>query len=170
MAEKKKPAEAKGENGGEGGGNKKLFLILGAGGLVLAIAAGVGGWMLAGGGEKPAAEAEAAHAGPPPAIYAPLAEKLVVQIEEGGKLHSVMASISLMAHEQAVIDEVTVHSPLIRSRVVTVLGAQSFSALRTDAGREALRAAVLEAVQQVLKQETGKPGVEQVYFTDLVVQ
>ena len=53
---------------------------------------------------------------------------------------------------------------------MTLLGEQDFVALRTEAGKEALRERVLATLQDVLRTETGSPGVEQVYFTEFVVQ
>ena len=75
-----------------------------------------------------------------------------------------------MARKQKVIDDLAQHAPLVRARVVEVLGAQDFDTLRTDAGKLTLRDELLASVQQILVQETGEPGVEQIFYTDFVLQ
>ena len=47
---------------------------------------------------------------------------------------------------------------------------QEFEALQTPEGKEALRQASLAEVQKVMQEKIGKPGVEQVLFTDFVMQ
>jgi flagellar FliL protein len=42
--------------------------------------------------------------------------------------------------------------------------------LRTREGKEKLRADVLAELQKILTDETGEPGVEQVFFTSFVMQ
>ncbi len=79
-------------------------------------------------------------------------------------------AISVMTHEKAAVDDLEVHAPLVRSRLVSLLGGSDFEKLRTDEGKQSLRAEVLKTVQDVLQAETGKPGVEQVYFTEFVLQ
>mgnify|MGYP003343119344 FL=1 len=79
-------------------------------------------------------------------------------------------AISAMTHEKAAVEDLGVHAPLVRSKLVALLGAGDFDKLRTDEGKQALRAEVLKSVQDVLQAETGKPGVEQVYFTEFVLQ
>ena len=68
------------------------------------------------------------------------------------------------------IKALELHAPLIRGRLVALLGEQDFAALRTEAGKVALRERILATLQDVLRSETGSPGVEQVFFTEFVLQ
>ena len=62
------------------------------------------------------------------------------------------------------------HMPLVRNNVVMILSSQDFEVMRTPEGKDALRQAVLEEIQSILTDETGDAGVEQVLFTNFVMQ
>lgn len=173
MADSKAQAKAGADD--DAGARKKKMILIGAVAAVVLLGGGIGaGFLLSGGGKdedaekKAAAEAEAAH---PVALYASLGEKFVVALTGAdGSTHYLQTEVSVLAREQPAIDEVGVHAPLIRARLLTLLGSQEFQSLRTDEGRQALRGKVLETVQQTLQAETGKPGVEQVFFTEFVLR
>jgi flagellar FliL protein len=171
MAEKKQAEVAKATAADDGGGNsrRKKRVLIGAGAALALLLLGVLGWVFLGGSDEPAQPAEAVVE-VPVALYATLGDKFVVTLDAGGKPHFLQLSLSVLAREQAVIEELGVHAPLIRSRLVSLFGAQDFERLRSEEGKLALRAEVLAAVQEILSTETGKPGVEQVYFTDFVLQ
>ena len=60
--------------------------------------------------------------------------------------------------------------PAIRNALVMLLSGQSFETLQTPEGKEALREQALVKIQEVLQQEIGKPGIEQVLFVNFVMQ
>jgi flagellar FliL protein len=153
------------------GGNKKKKLLIGAAAAVVVLALAVTAWLLLGskGGED-AAEAASAPAAAPAAIYASLGEKFVVTLHEQGRQRYFHTSLSALTRDEAVIKALDLHAPLIRARLVALLGEQDFAALRTEAGKLALRDRILATLQQVLQAETGSPGVEQVFFTEFVLQ
>jgi flagellar FliL protein len=153
------------------GGNKKKKLLIGAAAAVVVLALAVTAWLLLGskGGED-AAEAASAPAAAPAAIYASLGEKFVVTLHEQGRQRYFQTSLSALTRDEAVIKALDLHAPLIRARLVALLGEQDFAALRTEAGKLALRDRILATLQQVLQAETGSPGVEQVFFTEFVLQ
>jgi len=153
------------------GGNKKKKLLIGAAAAVVVLALAVTAWLLLGskGGED-AAEAASAPAAAPAAIYASLGEKFVVTLHEQGRQRYFQTSLSALTRDEAVIKTLDLHAPLIRARLVALLGEQDFAALRTEAGKLALRDRILATLQQVLQAETGSPGVEQVFFTEFVLQ
>jgi len=57
-----------------------------------------------------------------------------------------------------------------RYDLLLLLNGREYQALMTRAGKEALRAECLKTVQELLRRETGKAGVEDLYFTSFVVQ
>ena len=71
---------------------------------------------------------------------------------------------------QNIIESLESNMPLIRNNLVTVFSSQEFSELQTPEGREILREAALETAQNILIEETGEEGLEQVLFTDFVIQ
>ena len=168
MAEKK--TAAKGETAAEddaaAAGKKKKLLIIGGAAVAVLVLAGVLAFVFLG-GKKDAEPVEAKVEAPPPTLYVPLGEKFTITLSAKDRAHYFVVSISAMTHETPAVE---VHAPLIRARLVGMLGGRDFDALRTEEGKEALRTDVLKTIQDVLQTETGKPGVEQVYFTEFVLQ
>jgi len=151
---------------GEGGNKKKMILAGVAVAVVLALGL-AGGYFLAGGGKDDSA---AAAPGPMPAIYAEMGEKFVLTLQENGRQRYLQVAVTLMSRDPLIVAEIAVHAPLLRGRLVGLFSSQDFAALRSDAGRLALREQALLTVQDVLRAETGSPGVEQIYFTEFVLQ
>ncbi|MCY1309879.1 Flagellar basal body-associated protein FliL [compost metagenome] len=60
--------------------------------------------------------------------------------------------------------------PVLRNRLVMLFSGQDFEALITPVGKEMLRQQATASVQELAQQETGKLTVEQVLFTNLVLQ
>lgn len=163
MAEEKAEAE-----GPAPPGKRKLLILGGAAALVLALGGGAAWWFLGRAPEPPPEEVAA----PPPVpvtLYATLVQRMNVAIDVEGKARYVQIGVSAMAREQSVIDALGVHQPLIQSRISSLVTAQDFQALRTEQGKEALRAGIMTMVQEVLEAEKSK-GIEQVYFTEFVLQ
>jgi flagellar FliL protein len=169
MAEKKQVKEA-GDTAGaaDGTGRRKKLILIGAGAALLLLVLGVLGWMFLGGEDEPAPEQ--AVAAPAQAIYVALGKKMQISLESGGRPHYLQVELSVLTREQAVVEDLGLHAPLLQSRIGSLLGAQDFERLRTEEGKLALRAELLALVQEILLAETGKPGVEQVFFTDFVLQ
>ena len=171
MAEKK--TAAKGETAAEddaaAAGKKKKLLIIGGAAVAVLVLAGVLAFVFLG-GKKDAEPVEATVEAPPPTLYVPLGEKFTITLSAKDRAHYFVVSISAMTHETPAVEDLEVHAPLIRARLVGMLGGRDFDALRTEEGKEALRTDVLKTIQDVLQTETGKPGVEQVYFTEFVLQ
>lgn len=160
-----KPADA------ASGGNKKKKLLIGAAAAVLVLALAAAAWFLLGGEDaEEGAQPASAPAAAPAAIYASLGEKFVVTLHEQGRQRYFQASLSALTRDEAVVKALELHAPLIRARLVALLGEQDFAALRTEAGKLALRDRILATLQDVLRSETGSPGVEQVFFTEFVLQ
>ena len=60
--------------------------------------------------------------------------------------------------------------PLIKNRLVMLFGGEVYEELQTDEGRELLRQKALEAVKEITEQELGKSDIEQILFTNFVMQ
>ena len=60
--------------------------------------------------------------------------------------------------------------PVLRNRLVLLLAGQDFEALSTPAGRESLRQQITADVQALAEAEVGTATVEQVLFTNFVLQ
>jgi flagellar FliL protein len=164
----------------DGDKKKKLILLGGIAAVLLVVAAG-GTFLALGmmggdeekvaveGDDKPAAEAPAKPA-KAPAIYETLEPPFLTNYTVQGRPRYLQLSIALMAREQSGIDAAKKHMPVIRNRIVLLLSGEDFATLQTDAGRSQLQQKILAAVQEILQRESGSPGIEQVFFTAMVMQ
>jgi flagellar FliL protein len=80
------------------------------------------------------------------------------------------AELTLMTRDGSVIGAVELHQAMIRNSLIMLIGGKSFEDLQTAEGKELLRQDCLQEIQRLLQQEIGKPGIEQVLFTDFVMQ
>ena len=106
-----------------------------------------------------------------PALYQPLEPPLVIAFEgQDGSTRYLQMSLQVMARDPAVIDAVKTHAPAIRNNFLFIIGNRDYAGLATVEGKEKLRAEMLQEVRAILQRNTGKPGVEEVYFTSFVMQ
>lgn len=105
-----------------------------------------------------------------PAIYYPLQPVFIVNFETQGRQRFLQAELNLMLRDSSIIPALELHMPAIRNSLVMLFSGQIYEDLQTAEGKELLRQQALLKVQEVLTQEIGKPGVEQVLFTNFVMQ
>jgi len=105
-----------------------------------------------------------------PAQYLPLEPAFTVNLEDTDASRFLQVEIQVMARDTATLEAIKLHQPRIRNALLLLLGQQKTAQIADRAGKEKLQAAVLAEIQKILKAETGKPGVEAVYFTSFVTQ
>lgn len=103
-------------------------------------------------------------------LYLPLDPAFVVNFQDQGQLHYLQVTMEVMAREQETIDAVKLHLPVIRNNLTLMLSSQTVESLASRDGKEKIRAETLAEIQKILKEQTGQPGVEAVYFTSFVMQ
>ena len=164
--------ENENENGAEneeGGSKKKLIIIVAA--VVLLAAGGAAFFLLSGGDEAEEEEAAEEQAEViQPANYHPLTPAFVVNVAQGNRSRFLQASITLMTRDPLMLNNLTLHEPLIRARLNALLAAKEYDELRTPEGRDNARDEALQVVQEIMTSEVGQPVVEQLFFTDFVLQ
>lgn len=177
MAKKQAPnPDAADGAGGKPGKGKLKIIILIVVGLLVAVGGSVGATLFFlgkdKGTEEPAAEEHAQEATPTkqPAIYETIAPAFIVNFKQQGRQRYMQVSVALMARDQAELDALKVHMPLLRNRLVMLFSGQDFNTLMTPVGKELLRQQATVAVQELAQKETGKTVVEQVLFTNIVLQ
>lgn len=176
MADENEAAE-EGTEGAAKSGSKKIIMMAVVG--VLLIGLSIGGTLVAlkmlapepppaeeGAEGEPAEEAPVKQS----AIYFPLKPAIIVNFQARGRQRYLQADLTLMTRENDVIEAVETHMPMIRNALVLQFGGQVYADLQTAEGKELLRQQALENIQNLLQQEIGKPGVEQVLFTNFVMQ
>ncbi|MBT2186483.1 flagellar basal body-associated FliL family protein [Sphingobium nicotianae] len=73
-------------------------------------------------------------------------------------------------YDQRVIQAVTTHELAIRSAILLMMAQEQEAELSTPKGKEALQAKLLKIINDTLKANTGYGGVDNVYFTNFVIQ
>ena len=168
-------AEAEGKAGGK---SKLKLIILIVVGLLLAVGLSVGATLFfikgdkkteAKGEEQVAVEGEA-KPGKKVAIYEVLAPAFVVNFNVKGRQRYMQVSVALMGRDKAELDALHEHMPVLRNNLVMLFSSQDFDALSTPVGKEMLRQQATASVQALAQKETGKMAVEQVLFTNIVLQ
>jgi flagellar FliL protein len=105
-----------------------------------------------------------------PALYFAFDPPLIVNFDDQEAVRFLQLQIEVLARDQAVLDAVKLHSPVIRNNLLMLMNGRDYRALMNREGKEALRKECLAEVQRIMKKETGAPGVEDLFFTSFVVQ
>lgn len=154
--------------------HKKLLLIIfGILGLLLAMVAAVGvtWYVLTSSVESAPQEARPLFVSRDRgAVYEELKEPFVVNYNAKGRARYLQVSVSLLGRDRKSMDALREHQPLLRNELVMLLSAQSFEAMLTAPGKEAVRVQATERVQEIARNLLGQPVVEQVLFTNFVLQ
>lgn len=167
----------------EGGEEKKssklkliLFIVIG----VLVVGGGGAGaafFFLSGDKSEETVVEQPAEVERKEAIYTKVRTKegkpmfvVTLQPEGDERPHYMQAYVEVKSRDQLVADTVTLHMPLIVSRLNNLFATQRFSELRSVEGKSLLRARSTELVQEIMLEKIGKPGVETVLFTNFVMQ
>ena len=105
-----------------------------------------------------------------PAIYEPMAPAFVLNYNANGRQRYMQVSMTLQARNQADLDALKVHMPVIRNNLVMLFSGETFDSIATPVGQEMLRQKATASVQAVAQKELGKVVVDQVLFTNFVLQ
>ena len=149
---------------------KLIILIVVA--LLLAIGLSVGAtwYFMHSNQSKPVAVAETAPVGKQPAIFESMAPAFVANFNQNGRQRYMQVSITMLARNQADLDALKMHMPVIRNNLVMLFSGQDFATLASPVGQEMLRQKATASVQEVAQKELGKVVVEQLLFTNFVLQ
>jgi flagellar FliL protein len=155
-----------GEDSGKSGGKKKLIIIIAL--VVLLGGAAAAFFLFSGYGEPKMSEEEALAKAP--SIYLPLDPAFTVDFMVDGRQRYVQLSMTVKSKRAEQINAVTLHMPLIRNSLVLLFSSQSFADLQTENGKIALKQASVDVINGILEQETGLGGIDNVLFTNFVMQ
>ena len=148
---------------------KLIVLIVVA--LLLAIGMSVGAtWFFMHSAQSKPVAAETAVVGKQPAIFEPMAPAFVANYNQNGRQRYMQVSITMQGRNQADLEALKVHMPVIRNNLVMLFSGQDFTALATPVGQEMLRQKATASVQEVAQKELGKVVIEQLLFTNFVLQ
>lgn len=117
-----------------------------------------------------------------PAIYLALKPNFTVNFDVNGRQRFLQAELTVMYRDIEVIKILELHMPAVRNGLVLLLSSQAFDDLQTVEGKEKLRASALKIVQDILikeqvdaaekpvKEKNKLPNIEQILFTNFVMQ
>jgi len=170
-----KREEDDGEMESPAGGKRTLIIIVI--GVIVAILASAGGTLyLLGffdGGAVPESEtqeAEVVATQPSAAMYFPIKPAFTVNFPSRGRQRFLQVEVTVLTRNVEVFNALQIHLPLVKNRLVMLFGGEIYDELQTDEGKELLRQKALQALQEIIKQEVGVEGVEEVLFTSFVMQ
>lgn len=138
---------------------------------------------------EPAAEGEGGSEAPPPKVgtvsvpndrfkvdprkyeitYVPIEQAFTTNLADGSGFLQVGISLSTF-YDGKIVTNIKRQSVPIRSAVLMILAEQDPALLSTSHGKQQLQRELTGAINQVLRDKEGFGGVDNVYFTSLVVQ
>ena len=151
---------------------KTLIIIIAAVALILGGGGGAYFFLLSPPPEELAEGDAAAVAAPTgPMIYLDMTPSFIVSYPYQGRQRYLQANLSVMSRDQAALDAVIEHMPIIRHNLLNLFTAQMLEVAEApSSGIEALRDLATEEVKAVLHHEIGRDGIEEVLFTSFVTQ
>ena len=87
-----------------------------------------------------------------------------------GKLRYVRADVTVRVSDGGATKSMEYHAPWVRNQLLMLLSRQEEVDLVTPTGRDKIRRVALTDLRAFLKKETGKPCVEDLFFTNFLVQ
>ena len=144
-----------------------LGAAAGAGGAAIAVLKFAPGLGLGGGSHAPAAPAAAVPAGP--LDYVPIENAFTSNLADSGRYLQVKLSLSTYGGADAVA-AIEKHQPALVSAVLAALGEVREPDIESVKAKDALRERLKGVINSALKSKGEPGGVEEVFFTSLVVQ
>jgi flagellar protein FliL len=116
-------------------------------------------------------EAKDEHAPKLPAQFVTMDPPFVVNFGPGSSVRFLQIAVQLMTRDPHMVEFLEHNNPIIRNDLLLLFGNKQVEEVSSNEGKEALRAAALEAVRKIVSAEGQKPeGLEAVYFTSFVMQ
>lgn len=151
--------------------SKKWLLIGVIAAVVLAAGAGAAWFFLMGQSAEPASGlADATVPAPAPVQYVELSPAFIVNFPYQGRQRFMQATVTVMGRDADALEAVQHHMPVIRHNLINLLSAQLIVVFEDPTGIEQLRQMATDEVNQILQREIGREGIEQLLFTNFVMQ
>ena len=135
-AEEDLKLEAGADGEAPAGGGKKKIIIIAA--LCLLVGVGIGAavfFILGGGSSEEAAVEEVVEEVILPPQYVVLKPEFVMSFQVGTRQRFLQTSIQVMTRDQAIVDAMELHEPMVRNEVIRIISSQEFETMRTTEGR-----------------------------------
>jgi len=172
MANQDQEIEVANNSGGSGFSMQKLVIVIVLVQLVMFAGLGVfltmSGFGMGGGAEHEAGQ-EQGGGEKTQAIYIPF-EKFTVNFGGREASHFMQVEMQAMTHDSSIQEVIEKNMPVIRNRIILILSSQTLDSVTSLEGKDNLREQILLAVQEILQKQVNKTGIEEIYFTNFVMQ
>ena len=104
-------------------------------------------------------------------LYQEMEPAFIVNFQNNPEARALQVSISLATDDQAALDAVKKHTPMIRNNLLMLMSAEEPAILKTAEGKDALRVKIRDEINAILKKQARKrDAIEEVYFTAFIMQ
>jgi len=162
----KQPAEETEE--GKGGKKKIIIMIVGAL-LLMGISVGATVMLLGGGSAQEEVAAEEAEPDKGDPVYIGL-KPFTFNLAPADPVGFLQLEIQVLTYADEVSSDLETHRPLIRNNLTLLFGQQKSIDLRSPEGKQGLQKKVHESVQQVINKYGTGGEVDNIFFTNFVMQ
>jgi flagellar protein FliL len=156
------------------GGSKKMLIIIIA---VVLLGGGGAAFFLMGGDSAPSASSEASSSAPAAgsgkaeAVYIPFTSPFNTNLPDGKKNRMVQVKVVLMSRNSDIDSDIKRMRPALTSTILNIISRQDVTTLKEQEGRNALKAAIKEGVNEAIDERVGvRDAIEKVLFTSFVMQ
>jgi len=104
-----------------------------------------------------------------PALYYEINPAFLAAFTIGSRQRYMQISVSVSSRDQAALDAVDYHMPLLKSKLNSAYSGQDFEQIQTEEGKNMLRERTLVTINEMLEAE-GENTIENVFFTNFVLQ
>jgi flagellar FliL protein len=105
-----------------------------------------------------------------PAQYMDMQPSFVVNLEDADSMRYLQVDVQLMTRDPKAVEEIKTNMPRIRNTLMLLFSQQHAKDLNSRESKENLQKQALDQVRAVMREETGSPSVEALYFTGFVMQ
>jgi flagellar protein FliL len=103
--------------------------------------------------------------------YVSMGEAMVLNLAtDSPRLTFVQLKADILVRDEDSIDSVTLHMPALRHQVILMLSEQDAAKMKSPIEREKLRKQITDKVRSVYKELVGKDDIEEVLFSNFLVQ
>ncbi len=102
--------------------------------------------------------------------YLPLKPAFVVNIQDGKRSRFLQVQIQLKLSDMSMSEKILHHDSIIRHTMLMLLSGQKAMDLYSTVGKERLRVKALEAIRTALKDEIKHLPIDDLYFTNFIIQ
>jgi len=106
----------------------------------------------------------------PRAIFYTIKPDFQVNLKTKGKIRFMQVEVQVMTRNAEVVTAIENLLPMIRHELLVLFSSKTYTELRKQRGREKMRKEALKAIRNILEDEVGTPGIENLLFTRMVTQ